>query len=125
MKTVRHGGIIEKPDLWAKYRKPNGEFKLWLHTWFNTTTDDGWAFFGKEAAIAQYTAPLPWVWDASPQGDIIHAMKIIGILKHCPMHWPNFELRADVQGIVLPNHSTAAFTAWIKNHLNEDYLLFC
>ncbi len=98
--------ILSNMPFW-EHRNHDGTFKRWLHTWYSLQL----AFESGE-----YMAPLPWVWDAKyPDGELLLAMKTIGVLKHCPMGWPNFAApptNLQVNAVILQHHSRAAWVEW-------------
>lgn len=80
--TSYHGQHPDDP--WLGYRLPNGEFKLWLHTWCYVTDARG-------VLMGAPWSPLPWVFEVPPDGAFISALYGTGYTKKMPGEWRHFQ----------------------------------
>lgn len=68
-------------DPFLKYRRPDGSFARWLHTWtFANRTYDGHGL-----TTARWANPMPWLWDEDPDGGWLCAAAKVGLLARLPL----------------------------------------
>jgi hypothetical protein len=70
-------------ELWAEFRRPNGDFTQWFHAWRMTNTESGY-----KLCFQYVTTPKPWLWKDRPDGELLIAYYNMGYFKSAPHPWP-------------------------------------
>ncbi len=82
--------MISSTDPWLDFRKNTGEFRKWLHVW-SYTGGSPRPLYDEEFHYHCPWAPLPWVIREPPSGEILLAMRGIGMTARWPGEWPRFD----------------------------------